>query len=522
MDNTLTPHRSLSLWLVGGLAVGLVSCDAQAPADPLLAHAQQHIETSTIDELNDALDLFARATVEQFTFATDTLERGETLIYPESLAFVAAEEDFEGVFNLGDEAFEAERDKFFGMGLGVQPPDPLPTPTQRLQIGELGGVDSSSCRSCHFAGGPDGSGTVTQLGLFRGDGQHLSASTSREAPHVMGLGYITIMARQIEADFEHQIQGELSFSQNIGEPVPFTLTHEGSAFADITAYPDGTVEIDDTDHISEDLTIRPFGHKGRHKDLVHLIDEALQLHHGLQSTARTAVYADQAETFLGEGEDPFDPDNDGRQSEVTPGQSALLASYLSMLPVPRIRPPDDPELAFVWARGQRLFTEVACASCHVPALRFNNHDVEIEVLTREELSYTIDLEEFGQEPRPINVDFGPGEGDSIPIGTPIFAFTDLRRHDMGDDLAEPQAEILPDGVGEVPGRVWQTRPLWGLADTAPYLHDGRAPTVHEAIVWHGGEGEASREAYLALDEEDRGALRLFLLSLTRDGTLLVE
>ena len=82
--------------------------------------------------------------------------------------------------------------------------------------------------------------------------------------------------------------------------------------------------------------------------------------------------------------------------------------------------------------------------------------------------------------------------------------------------------MLPDGGGEIPGNVWLTRSLWGLADTGPYLHDGRASTVEEAIMAHGGEAAASRDEYANLDEREKASLRLFLASLTRDPVILVE
>jgi CxxC motif-containing protein (DUF1111 family) len=61
--------------------------------------------------------------------------------------------------------------------------------------------------------------------------------------------------------------------------------------------------------------------------------------------------------------------------------------------------------------------------------------------------------------------------------------------------------------------VWLTRPLWGVGSTAPYLHDGRASTLEEAIRAHGGEGEAARDAYDDLDEEKRAQIIAFLNSL---------
>jgi CxxC motif-containing protein (DUF1111 family) len=86
---------------------------------------------------------------------------------------------------------------------------------------------------------------------------------------------------------------------------------------------------------------------------------------------------------------------------------------------------------------------------------------------------------------------------------------------MGPALATPAAQ------GTIPAQVFLTRSLWGLADTAPYLHDGRAPTVNEAIVLHGGEATAARDGYLALDEKGRASVRVFLASLTREPKLFV-
>ena len=97
----------------------------------------------------------------------------------------------------------------------------------------------------------------------------------------------------------------------------------------------------------------------------------------------------------------------------------------------------------------------------------------------------------------------------------MHLFSDLKRHDMGAALATPAPQ------GAIPARVFLTRPLWGLAETAPYLHDGRAPTVHDAIVLHGGEAAKARDAYLALDEHARASVRVFLTSLSREPKLFV-
>lgn len=87
-------------------------------------------------------------------------------------------------------------------------------------------------------------------------------------------------------------------------------------------------------------------------------------------------------------------------------------------------------------------------------------------------------------------------------------YTDLLLHDMGPEFAE----AFPDG--DATGAEFRTAPLWGLAASGPpYLHDGRAATLHEAIVGHGGEATTSRLRYERLPASERRALRLFLKSL---------
>jgi CxxC motif-containing protein (DUF1111 family) len=86
-------------------------------------------------------------------------------------------------------------------------------------------------------------------------------------------------------------------------------------------------------------------------------------------------------------------------------------------------------------------------------------------------------------------------------------------HDMGEGLADNRPE------GDADGREWRTPPLWGLGLTGAvsrntnFLHDGRARTIEEAILWHGGEAQKSRDAYANLSREERDALLAFVKSL---------
>ena len=100
-------------------------------------------------------------------------------------------------------------------------------------------------------------------------------------------------------------------------------------------------------------------------------------------------------------------------------------------------------------------------------------------------------------------------------GYPVWLFSDLKRHDMGEANT---ARHVQRGVatGE-----YLTPRLWGVANSGPYLHDGRAPSLDYAIAGHDGEGAAARAAYAALPPGDKGALRVYLMSMRRAPRVVV-
>ena len=98
-------------------------------------------------------------------------------------------------------------------------------------------------------------------------------------------------------------------------------------------------------------------------------------------------------------------------------------------------------------------------------------------------------------------------------GQVIWPYSDLLLHDMGDGLADHRPE------SQASGREWRTPPLWGIGrakeidDRAQFLHDGRATTILEAVLWHGGEATPARDAVTKLPPSDRSKLLAFLKSL---------
>ena len=151
--------------------------------------------------------------------------------------------------------------------------------------------------------------------------------------------------------------------------------------------------------------------------------------------------------------------------EVAPDQIRLVAQFIRYLGAPRRSGGNG------ISRGRELFYKIDCALCHRPILTTG--------------------------------------GNSSPFGNQtLFVFTDLLLHDMGLELS--------DGLDEngVSGREFRTPPLWGIASTGPpYLHDGRAMTVYDAIIAHGGEAGSSAQKFRMLSHEEQAVVVKFVNSL---------
>ncbi|AMN50416.1 di-heme oxidoredictase family protein [Psychrobacter sp. P2G3] len=178
--------------------------------------------------------------------------------------------------------------------------------------------------------------------------------------------------------------------------------------------------------------------------------------------------------------------NDKPPVEVNDDVTKFVEFYTRNLAVPHRRNADD---KLVLA-GKKRFYDMGCQSCHTPRYQLPKTDDD-------------HLEQHGQV---------------------IYPYTDLLLHDMGDDLADRTiAGKLPPKDAQVEflanSYEWRTPALWGigLAQTvdsqATFLHDGRARTLMEAVLWHGGEAETQKQKVLKLDKQGRTELNAFLKSL---------
>ena len=162
----------------------------------------------------------------------------------------------------------------------------------------------------------------------------------------------------------------------------------------------------------------------------------------------------------------------GNQPELIDSDWEELTFWELALAVPARRNVTDPQ----FQRGEKLFAEAQCAVCHVPQLT---------------------------------------TADTFPVLPQLAkqtfrAYTDLLLHDMGEGLADGRPDFLAGG------RDWRTQPLWGIglsqtvSGSNHFLHDGRARSITEAILWHGGEAEGAKERFRRMGRAEREALLRFL------------
>lgn len=447
------------------------------------------------DIINEAIGLADRELTEEFIEAAEKGEASEHVIVFQSDIdagyYTAAQ-----LFQRGDELFSHEFLRADGYGAATY------TALRRVHTGVRGGLDTYSCAGCHSVGGADAAGSETQNAFLLGDGDKLSSAVVRNAPHALGLGFVQAIAAEMTTELQFRRGVAIKEAASKGAAVTAELSSKGVAFGSITALPDGQVDTSAVDGVGDDLVVRPFGWKGNVARLRRFVEDAARVHFGVQSHILALGNETNPDPdHLGPGPNWWDPDNDGIIQELQEGSLTAGAVYLATLESPVIIPPNDPGLRDRWSNGHALLSQIGCTDCH-------KQDMELTY------SYWSEApDSTGSPPFVFNLYL---DGDEPKNGNPVKLFSDLKRHDMGPELADPHES--PDGI---PRSVFLTRPLWGLAETPPYLHDGRAPTIPDAILAHGGEGKASRDAFAALSEAEQQDVHIFLLSLTREPKVRV-
>lgn len=392
-----------------------------------------------------------------------------------------------------------------------------------------GGPNATACIACHNAPFANGAGdialNVAVDPAHTGDPKRF---LERNTLHLFALAASQKLAEEISMDLYRQRDAVADAACNSGSasaPLAAKGVDYGTISATRTATAPCSVSFDMSrvEGIDDDLVVRAFGWKGNHSTIRAFTRGAAHNELGLQAVELVGHQ---------------DGDHDGVIDELSVGDLTALSIYMAALerPVTQLELSDlglldlSPEEIAAIKTGEEAFASAGCASCHVPEMHLADPVFREPSTTpgfgEDQLPSGAKASAFGLSAatavsfdmtadQPNNrIELANGQTvhlgafpKSADGGARIAWFTDFKRHDMGAELADPDD---PLGIG---ARMWPTRSLAGVGSTAPWLHDGRATTLDEAIRAHGGDAAESRDAYLDLAENDRAALVAFLENL---------
>lgn len=425
------------------------------------------------------------------------------------------------LFHLGGGIFSAVFNRLDGQGRPASTgtgADRAPTEPAFIRTS---GPDSSSCAGCHAQPRAGGAGDIVANVFVLAQAldpvtYSVSAefSDERNTLGMMGSGPVEMLAREMSRALIAIREEAKRTASLLNTPQTRDLVAKGVRFGRITVGPDGKVDPSEIEGVDWDLVVKPFHQKGAVVSLREFTNNAMNHHHGIQTVER-----------FGEG---TDPDMDGVVNELTVGDVTAVTIYQAALNVPGRVVARHPAVRRAARLGERIFDEVGCTSCHVPAFVLESRDfTEPNPFNPPGNLRPADV------PRSFSFDMtfdGERPGlERLPHGKAIVRpFTDLKRHDLNDaELDHFANEQLPQGTlnGFAPAsdftipprprptREFLTRKLWDAGNSAPYGHRGDLTTMTEAIYFHGGEARASRDAFFALSRAQRDAVIEFLLTL---------
>jgi di-heme oxidoreductase (putative peroxidase) len=367
-----------------------------------------------------------------------------------------------------------------------------------------------SCAGCH--GRPRGAAG------FGGD--VVTRPDSRDAPHLFGLGLQEMLGDEITAELRAIRQGAIDQARSTGQPVTRTLSSKGINYGQIRAFADGRVDSSSVTGVDADLRVKPFFAQGGTTSIREFVVGAFNDEMGLQAVdPLTAQAAGGARVttptgmVLNGGTDVVkrslvntpaeDQDLDGKVNEIPTSLVDFMEFYLF-----NYFKPAQYQHTNTGQIGQNLLNQVGCTACHIPNLVITRDRRVADV----ETSYDPNRGIFNGLYAVASLLLTENDdGSGFPtIKSPqrnSFMvrnfYADMKRHDVGPAFYERNF----DGTLT---RQFMTEPLWGVGSSAPYGHDGRSVNLREVILRHGGEAQASRNAFAALNETSQDAVLKFL------------
>ena len=399
------------------------------------------------------------------------------------------------------------------------------------------GPNAQACNQCHRQPADNGAGDA--VGAHHRDQLRngiLGEFIRRDVTHLFGTGPMQRLVEEMSEEL-HSIRDLIADKAcHTGKPITAELNTKGVNYGSIIAIPNGNpceavFDTSGVTGVNPNLVILPYGWKGTVPTIRAFGRGAAHNNLGMQPIEIT-------------GED-FDGDFDGVVNELTIGDMTAIVINNAAQP----RPTTKLELAKLGLfdlqideaqsiqRGEQVFSNpmIGCANCHMPVLVLDDpifSEPSQSALYRDAMfpygpQDPVDPITVGVDPTyPVTVDLTKDQPDNQIVdddGDLIFhlgalktdkkgraiveIYGDMKRHEMGPGLAETIDE------SGVPASIFMTENLWGVGSTAPYLHDGRATTLTEAILEHGGEAEEAKNAFKSLSLQRQEDLIAFLENL---------
>ena len=313
-------------------------------------------------------------------------------------------------------------------------------------------------------------------------------------------------------------------------------------------------EISGRPSVQLDGNLGRFGWRANATSLNDFVDRACAAELGLQTNnQRQAV-------------DPGTPNYSNSSTDISDEQVMAMTMFIASLPRPHQQWPEDTHRRQEIQQGENVFKRIGCAICHVPHLgeiqglysdlllhdmgrELYDYDAaeappvsQVQSMGSSRVRFVVNRSSFGyygksptvtRPSQPVSPGSAPGPPivpdrytslpDLVPSPSFLASVNDqtvprmressrhsAKRSDGSTPRFAPQSNSR---LGTVTTQEWRTPPLWGVRDSAPYMHDGRAATLLEAITLHGGESQPTRDRFLNLPLADRNAILAFLGSL---------
>lgn len=363
-------------------------------------------------------------------------------------------------------------------------------------IGGAGGINDTAVPDTTFFNINDDENQINSPSSALGTtGQFNINGRAINPPFIFGSGGVELVGNEMTEDLQ-QLANNLAPNNSV------VLKTKGIKFGTLSKDANGNFETANVNGIESDpdspnfLVVQPFGRKGNNITARTFDLGAMPFHMGMQpdEILYKNTYGESPSAEL-DGTIEIDGDGDLVSGELLIGDMSVLSVFMATL-----EPPTKKKLNTSAKQGKALFNDTGCASCHKPHLKTRSKTLGLrypEIANKPSDNVYMD----------IDLSAAPTLFPTTRRGgIKVHLFADLKIHDMGPALAEANGDSK-----------FTTARLWGVIDTAPYLHDGRALTIKDAIELHGQPGSEAEDAveyfFNTLTQNERNNIYDYLKSM---------